>query len=364
MAKRYITQGMQKKNTLADIFIMILEKKQTTRREIEFETGFSWGTVSANVAFLMEKGYVTEEKSEQSGVGRTTYTVRPGATRFAAIGLDLNRSGISCEVIGLDALVRQSLREDFRASTQAEVIAQAEALCRRALAWCEEHALTPFSLGIAMQGAVDGRAGLSLRFPAIRDWQVCNVKEHFSKKFRLPVYLGHDPKCMLLGEMHRERQENSLLLRIDDGIGMAVSLDGRILDDTERLELGHTVAVPDGARCGCGRRGCLEAYAAIPAIAARDGVGAEELFTAPLHHAASIAEAGRMMSTALYNMYVLFKPRRLILTGKATQLAGYAESAIASLAEEEVEIIVNPHVSAAYGAAVESMKSAIKAFAI
>ena len=94
MAKRYITQGAQKQNTLSDIFTMILERKQTTRREIEFETGYSWGTVSSNVALLIEKGYVTEEKSEQvGGVGRTTYTVKPNAARFAAVGLDMNRSG-------------------------------------------------------------------------------------------------------------------------------------------------------------------------------------------------------------------------------------------------------------------------------
>ena len=53
MSKKYITQDKLKKNTLADIVIFILEKKQTTRREIEHETGFSWGTVSANVAFLL-----------------------------------------------------------------------------------------------------------------------------------------------------------------------------------------------------------------------------------------------------------------------------------------------------------------------
>ena len=73
MAKRYITQGTQKQNTLSDIFTIILEKGRTTRREIEYETGYSWGTVSSSVALLMEKGYVTEEKSEQpGGVGRTT----------------------------------------------------------------------------------------------------------------------------------------------------------------------------------------------------------------------------------------------------------------------------------------------------
>ena len=82
MAKRYITQDILKKNTLADIFIFILNKKQTTRREIEYETGFSWGTVSANVSLLIEKGYVTEEKSEQSSVGITSSSMVSSETPF------------------------------------------------------------------------------------------------------------------------------------------------------------------------------------------------------------------------------------------------------------------------------------------
>lgn len=365
MAKRYITQGAQKQNTLSDIFTMILERKQTTRREIEFETGYSWGTVSSNVALLIEKGYVTEEKSEQvGGVGRTTYTVKPNAARFAAVGLDMNRSGFSCEVVGLDAVVKESFHAEFCAGTQAEVIGQAERLCRRAIDYCEEQGLGVFSLGLAMQGTVDGRAGLSMRFPAVPDWQVCNIKERFAKRFGVPVYLGHDPKCMLLGEMRRRRPDDCVLVRIDDGIGMAVSLDGRILDDTERLELGHTIAVPDGRMCGCGRRGCLEAYAALPAIASQCGVTREELLAAPARFEDALTEAGQRMADALYNMYVLFRPRRLILTGVAAELGRYVECAVSRLAGEEVEILISPHVSAAYGAAVESMRSAVKAFEI
>lgn len=361
MAKKYITQGTQKQNTLSDIFTVILERKQTTRREIEAETGYSWGTVSSAVACLIERDYVTEEKSDRGGVGRTTYLLRPNGARYVAVGLDMNRSGLTCEIVGLDLTRRHRMEADFVPGGQEAVIAQAEELCRRAIAWCEENGLQVFSLGLAMQGAVDGRAGLSLRFPAVADWQTFPIKAHFAQRFGLPVYLGHDPKCMLLGEMRRESLCDCILLRIDDGIGMAVSLDGRILDDTERLELGHTVAVRGGAPCGCGRRGCLEAHASVRAIAADAGVTGEELLADPDRFAGQQERAGELMAVALYNAYVMFRPKKIILTGKALRLAKYMECATSSLAGEGVEILPNPDVSAAFGAAAESVRSAVRA---
>lgn len=363
MAKKYITQDRLKKNTLSDIFIFILEKKQTTRREIEYETGFSWGTVSSNVAFLLEKGYIIEEKSDQNGLaGRTTYLLKPSFNNFASIGLDINRSGLSCEIVTLSSLTVKKFESRFTAKTQKEVIAQSEELCRTAVDWCCNNEIKLFSLGIAIQGAVNGKSGISMHFPGIDDWQAYNIKEHFSEKFGLPVYLGHDPKCMLIGEMSKEKKDDCVLIRIDDGIGMAVSLDGKILDDTERLELGHTVAVIDGKPCNCGRRGCLEAYATLYNIADVDNP--EALFRSPEDFKKEQLEAGKYLSVAIYNVYVIFKPKKLILTGKATMLEAFTKAALSLLSKEDLTINVNPEISAAYGAAMESMKSAIKSYSI
>ena len=349
MAKKYITQDRLKKNTLADIFIFILEKKQTTRREIEAQTGFSWGTVSSNVAFLIEKGYVKEEKSEQSGVaGRTTYLLKLTSDHVASIGLDINRSGLSCEVVALDSSVIKKFSSDFTAQTQADVLTQSETLCQTAIDWCAENGLHIFSLGIAIQGAVNGRTGISTRFPNIEDWQVYNIKEHFAEKFCLPVYLGHDPKCMLLGEIYCQRSDNCVLIRVDNGIGMAVSLDGRILDDTERFELGHILVDSNKKQERleeCGTLHVLEKNS--------EGKGDTETL---------LEEAGAYLSRALYNVYTLFKPQRIVLTGEATKYDRFIESATSLLRGEDLKITIDPNISAAYGAAVESMKSAIKSY--
>jgi len=365
MAEKYITQSRLKKNTLADIFIIILNKKQTTRREIEYETGFSWGTVSSNVAFLIEKGYIIEEKSEQGGnVGRSTYVLKPASDGIASIGLDINRSGLSCEIVALDSALKKKFEAPFNANTQSEVIKQAEELCQMAIDFCKNNNQKIFSLGIAMQGTVNGRFGISFKFPKIHDWQPYNIKDHFAQKFDIPVYLGHDPKCMLLGEMFLQKADNCMLVRIDNGIGMAVSLDGKILDDTERLELGHTVSVPNGKKCSCGKLGCLEAYASVYAISESANITQEELFSSPEKYEKEIISAGEYMSLALYNAYIMFRPQKIILTRKGACLEKYLEKALSLLKNEEIEISVKADVSAAYGAAVESMKSAVKAFVI
>ncbi|MBQ3127197.1 MAG: ROK family protein [Clostridia bacterium] len=360
MNRKYITQDKLKKKNLADIFIYILSKKQTTRREIEYETGFSWGMVSSNVAYLLEKEYITEEKSEKSGTaGRITYILKPCGERVVSIGIDINRSGLTCEIVGLDSVVKEHFEKVFTAKTQAEVIGQAEELCRTAVAWCEEHGLRVFSLGISIQGVVNGRLGTAIRFPGIPNWEPYDLKEHFARRFGLHVYLGHDPKCMLLGEMWNNACANCVLVRIDEGIGMALSLDGKILDDTEKFELGHTIAVPDGKPCSCGRRGCLEAYASVRAVAENTGVPVSELFASPQKYAQALETAGGYLGIALYNMCMLFNPQKLILTGCGVSLEALMRPALHAAAHFGVNVTSNPTISAAYGAAVESMKSAI-----
>ena len=365
MAKKYITQEKLKKNTLADIFIFILEKKQTTRREIEYETGFSWGTVSSNVSFLIEKGYISEEKKEPNGeAGRITYLLKPCSNGTVSIGLDVNRSGYSCEILALDSHVVKKFEAEFTAEKQSELISESEKLCQKAVDWCIENGLKIFSIGIAIQGVVNGRFGLSVYFPGINDWQAYNIKEHFAAKFNLPVYLGHDPKCMLLGEMYRQKCDSCILVRIDNGVGMAVCHDGKILDDTDRFELGHTIAVTDGKTCSCGKKGCLEVYATLSAVPSLRDCAEESSDRQNERCAKELCEAGRYMSVALYNVCTLFKPQRLILTGKAVKYQAFVESAVSLLTDVNMNITVDPEVSAAYGVAVESMKSAIRSFEI
>ena len=99
------------------------------------------------------------------------------------------------------------------------------------------------------------------------------MRDMLASQVGCPVYLLNDVRTATLGELMfgRGRQAKTMaFFAIGTGIGGGVVVDGKL-----RLgplgaagELGHQTILPDGPRCGCGNRGCLEALASASAIAA------------------------------------------------------------------------------------------------
>ena len=69
--------------------------------------------------------------------------------------------------------------------------------------------------------------------------------------------------------MGRGRDTNDLcLLTLGTGVGGGIVLNGRIWHGFQGMagEVGHINIYPDGLRCGCNNRGCLEQYASATAV--------------------------------------------------------------------------------------------------
>lgn len=370
--KRYMTQENQRHNSISEILRYIVEHKAATRREIERETGFSWGSVSEISAQLLESGYITEEKdTRKTGAGRTGYILKPRGDKIASVGIDVNRTALSAQVVGFDGAVKHSVSKPFECVTQRQVLSAAIELCEEMLVFCGDK-LRVMCIGVAFQGLLDRANGVSVRFPIEGDWIACSIKQIFEDRFGIYTYLEHDPKCMLIAKSaeSREREKSLMLVRIDGGIGMSVMQDGRILDDTEKLELGHMLAVYHGLECSCGRRGCLEAYASIDGISRRCQKSFDELLKSKEKYKEVFDEAAYHLGVALHNAAMLFYPERMILTGKFTHYAA-AELEILDKIKEifyeleeyegrrKIDITVEENISAAYGAAINAVNSAI-----
>ena len=79
------------------------------------------------------------------------------------------------------------------------------------------------------------------------------------------VRIDNDVRVGVLGE-HRagagRPYANMLGVWLGTGVGGGLIIDGELHDGRGAAgEVGHTIVKPGGRRCGCGRRGCLEAYA-------------------------------------------------------------------------------------------------------
>jgi glucokinase len=139
----------------------------------------------------------------------------------------------------------------------------------------ERHHARPVVIGVGSAGPVrpdvEGISPLN-----ILAWRDFPLRSRLAARTGLPVYGDLDAKALALAEgwLGAARgRENFMAMVVSTGVGGGIVLDGQLLDGAtgNAGHVGHVVVEPDGRRCSCGSRGCLEAEASGPAIAAITG---------------------------------------------------------------------------------------------
>jgi glucokinase len=129
-------------------------------------------------------------------------------------------------------------------------------------------------IGIGCAGPVDRQAGLILNPPNLPGWVRVPLAERLERALRRPAVLENDANAAALGEFRYGAGKGAgslVYLTVSTGIGGGIIFDGRIWHGLKDAagEVGHMTLVPEGPKCGCGGRGCLEALASGPSIARR-----------------------------------------------------------------------------------------------
>jgi glucokinase len=128
----------------------------------------------------------------------------------------------------------------------------------------EPSALT--GVGIGAPGAVNAATGTLLHAGNLPGFDgPYALAGALTQRAQVSVYLGNDVQVAVAAEarLGAGRAYRSLLgVWWGTGVGGGIILEGqRWLGRGAAGEIGHTVVRRGGARCSCGRRGCLEAYA-------------------------------------------------------------------------------------------------------
>ncbi len=125
-------------------------------------------------------------------------------------------------------------------------------------------------LGVGVPGICRNEKGPVIFAPNIH-WKEIDAAAVLEKELGLPVFLGNDADCAAIGEYRYgigSQYSSMLMLTLGTGVGGAVIYDGRLFKGFGSFggEFGHTPLVHGGAQCGCGKRGCFEAYASAVAL--------------------------------------------------------------------------------------------------
>jgi glucokinase len=132
------------------------------------------------------------------------------------------------------------------------------------------------AIGVATPGLMDIHAGLIVDPPNLKPWKNVPVRQHVADAFKKPTAFQNDANAAAYGEfwVGAGREVNSMVLfTLGTGVGGGIIIDDKIIEGRHSHggELGHMrIDTPDRGRlCGCGHRGCLEAYASATAVTRR-----------------------------------------------------------------------------------------------
>ena len=189
-------------------------------------------------------------------------------------GVDLGGTKIQVVVVDDDnTVLGEARRATPRAGGPQAIAEDIVAAVREA---AESAGVEPASLaaiGVGSPGVVDGAAGTVAQARNLSEWEgVFPLGPTLTAELGPPVFLGNDVNVAVQAEflLGAAKPYASILgVWWGTGVGGGLILDGQLwLGRGAAGELGHTVVKLNGAKCPCGRRGCLEAYAGRAAMEA------------------------------------------------------------------------------------------------
>lgn len=91
------------------------------------------------------------------------------------------------------------------------------------------------------------------------------LAEYIRAKIDVPVVVTNDANAAAMGEMvfgGAKKMKDFIVLTLGTGLGSGIVINGEVVYGHTGFagELGHTIVVPGGRDCGCGRQGCFETY--------------------------------------------------------------------------------------------------------
>jgi glucokinase len=156
------------------------------------------------------------------------------------------------------------------ANTAAAVLARVHELTQHFAADFPQ--VTPRAVGLLAPGLVDDDAGIGILSTNLH-WSNVHFKQLTEALVHLPTTFTHDVRAAGEAEFRLgagRAYRNLVVMVIGTGIAASLFVDGHAHTGGGYAgEIGHAIVDPNGPRCACGSRGCLETIASAGAIVRR-----------------------------------------------------------------------------------------------
>lgn len=252
-----------------------------TKQELAYALSMSLPTLTQNLNELLAQGLIDNSGVADSACGRKPRIISVVPEARYAIGAEISSGHI--RIVAIDLLVHelaaQAITRAFSPGEEYAVEFMNSIEC-----FISKNGLDPARLlgvGITMPGIVDNKRKTVSNAPTLR-MDRFNA-ELLTGRVRYPVNITNDANAGGFAEWwNRTGLEDMAYLSLGRGVGGAVLIAGEpyLGRHSRSGEFGHMCIHPGGRKCGCGRRGCLEAYCSTAVISDDLGVTLEQFFQA------------------------------------------------------------------------------------
>ncbi|HEX2857211.1 MAG TPA: ROK family transcriptional regulator [Propionibacteriaceae bacterium] len=322
------------------ILATLRESGPLTRLELERRVGLSRTTLSDITAALLRRGAIVEREPlvERRGRGRpaTQLALDPASGQF--LGVDFGHRRVHVAVVNASNEVIVSGERAYSVDTPwgERVSATLELLTDLTRA-AGVGLLALEGIGIGVPGPLSTTfGGLGRTSPLWlargRDELLDLVRARFADNYSAPLTLDNNTRLAALGEAvwgQTPEVDSLLYIRLSDGVGGGLVVGGRLVSGASAAagEIGHVTVDPDGPLCWCGKNGCLETVASVPAIRAR-------LADPSVDAAEVVRAAGEATGRALAAAAFVIDPRDVVIAGDALRFPGFVDAASGAFERE------------------------------
>lgn len=248
---------------------VIQSQGPSSRAMLTRASGLTAPTVSKAVDSLLQRGLVEELEPVEQTLGRPGKLVRMASQTGAVLGVVIDTQACCTVAAGLDGTVTEEQTRRFSTPDDyTTLIDQVEQDCRVLMAGITGKL---HGVGVSVPGLINDRLGEVVFSPNLHLLDKRNPARELEQRLGISCLLIQETDGLCLSERiygDARGLDDFAVLDAAFGLGLAVMSGGHLLAGHSGMagEIGHITVAPDGLRCGCGNRGCLETLATDAAL--------------------------------------------------------------------------------------------------
>jgi predicted NBD/HSP70 family sugar kinase len=255
----------------------VRQRGPLSRVEISSHTALSAQTISNIVDQLLDRGVLQTGERRSGRRGQPAVEIDLNPSGGYAVGLHLDRDHMTAVLLDLSGNQLRTIQKEWDFPSPQEALPSLADAVVELYTKQGVNAQEIWGVGLALPGPLDVAAGSMLAPPNFPGWDQIPVRDLLSKQINMPVYLETDATAAAVGERwfgHGRNMHDFFYIFFGVGVGGGMILQGkpyRGAFNTAAM-LGHIPVDPNGQRCVCGGRGCLELYISLASLYQTVGV--------------------------------------------------------------------------------------------